>query len=74
MRASYPSPGAQTLDGPGWHPYAQRATPPMYVLGGHVLVVHADDVPVVAADIALLVLVGALQSLEVIELGRRVRG
>ena len=46
----------------------------MYVLGGHVLVVHADDVPVDAADIALLVLVGALQSLEVIELGRRVRG
>lgn len=35
----------------------------MYILGSHVLVVHADDVPVVAADVALLVLVGALQSL-----------
>ena len=36
---------------------------PMDVLSRHVLVVQTDDISVVAADVSLLVLVRALQSL-----------
>lgn len=42
------------------------------VLGCHVLVVQADDVSVVAADVSLLVLVRALESLQVVQLRRGV--
>ena len=38
----------------------------MDVLGRHILVVQADDVPVVAADVSLLVLVRALESLQIV--------
>ena len=42
------------------------------VLGRHVLVVQTDDVSVVAADVSLLVLVRALESLQVVQLRRGV--
>jgi hypothetical protein len=45
----------------------------MDVLSRHVLVVQADNVPVVSADVSLLVLVGALESLKIVQLCRGVR-
>ena len=42
------------------------------VLGGHVLVVQTDDVSMVAANVSLLVLVRALESLQVVQLRRGV--
>ena len=45
---------------------------PVDVLSRHVLVVQTDDISVVAADVSLLVLVRALESLQVFQLRRGV--